>query len=143
MNKTMIAAALGAALLTGGAARAGTVEVTLTGVQPRGGHILTALQTRADFMQPRATAGQMLAGDASGVVTFTLQNVPAGDYALSVLHDADDSRGMTLAADGKPAEGWGMPGAQALRAKPTFDQVHTVVGEGVTRITVPMVYPKS
>ena len=141
--KLFILAAAAAALVTASAAQAGTLEVTVTGVQAKGGHILTALQTRDQFMQPAAVTGRMLPGDSGGVVTFTLPDVPAGDYALSVLHDADDNRTMTMGSNGRPAEGWGMVGAQALHAKPTFDQVSTRIpaGSGVTRITVPMTYP--
>ena len=140
--KTILMAALGAALLATTAAQAGTVEVTITGVQPKGGHILTALQTRDQFMRPAAVTGKMLAGDSAGVVTFTL-DVPAGEYALSVLHDSDDNRTMTTAPGGKPTEGWGFRDGAALHGVPTFDQVSTRVrdGAGVTKITVPMTYP--
>ncbi len=139
--KTIMALAA-AATLAAGAARAATVEVTLTGVQPKGGHILTALQTRDQFMRPAAVTGRMLAGDTSGTVTFTL-DVPAGEYALSVLHDADDSRGMTTATGGKPTEGWGFREGVTLHGVPSFDQVSTQVreGAGVTKIVVPMTYP--
>lgn len=141
--KLLTLAAVAAALLTAGVAQAGTLEVTVTGVQPKGGRILTALQTREQFMKPMAVAGRMLPGDSAGVVTFTLADIPAGDYALSVLHDADGNNTMTLGSDGRPAEGWGMAGAENLHAKPTFDQVSTHISAGadVTRITIPMIYP--
>jgi len=135
------AAALIVATLAGSAASAGTINLTLDGVQPRGGKILVTVQSRDQFMQPAQTAGEVLDGATGGQLKVKLPNVPPGDYAVSVLHDADSSWNMTSDANGRPAEGWAMSSAAPLKAKPTFDQVKVSVS-GDVAITETMTYPK-
>ena len=132
---------LSALTVMAGAAQAASVRVSLTGVQPRGGHVLAALQTRAQFMKPASTAHVRLAGDASGQVRFVLADVAPGDYALSVLHDVDGDGRMTMDAQGRPAECWTMPHAASLRAVPTFDEVRVHVPAKGVALTLPMIYP--
>lgn len=137
----LAAAALIAAVAFAGTASAGTVNLTLDGVQPRGGKILVTVQSRDQFMKSAQTSGAVLDGSSTGRVKVALPNVPAGDYAISVLHDADQNWGMTMGADGKPAEGWTMNKAGDLRATPTFDQVKVSV-DGDASLTQTMMYPK-
>src|SRR5689334_11174552 len=85
------------------------VRVTITGVEARGGRILASLQTEGDFMQPRASySAQQQAPSANGDVTFVFSGVAPGDYALSVLHDANSDYQMQRDANGRPLEGWAM-----------------------------------
>jgi uncharacterized protein (DUF2141 family) len=137
----MAAAAIFAVTACAAAAQAGTLDLTLNGVQPKGGKILVTVQSRDQYMQHAQTSGAVLDGSASGQVKVALPGVPAGDYAVSVLHDADESWGMTSATDGRPAEGWSTLNAASLRAKPTFDQVKVSVN-GDAAITETMIYPK-
>lgn len=141
IRTALVAAASLAALFTASAASAGDVTITLTGVQARGGSMLVSLQSRDQFMQRAMTAGTIRENPAAGTVTLTLPNVPAGEYALSALHDADGNWTMTM-QDGRPGEGWAMSriGAE-LDHRPTFDEaVVRVPAEGAA-ITAAMVYP--
>jgi uncharacterized protein (DUF2141 family) len=122
-------------------AMAEDVTVTLTGVQARGGVILAALQTEAQFMQPAGTYGERITDPASGVVRVTFRNVAAGDYALMVLHD-EDSDGQMKMNGYMPAEGWAMVNGDTLRATPTFDQVKFTVAASGADLSVPMSYPR-
>ena len=140
--KTLFLSTLAGASVLASAAFAGDVTVTLTGVQARGGTMLVALQSREQFMQHAGTAGTMQANPAAGVLTVTLRNVPAGDYALTALHDADGNRQMRLDAQGRPAEGWAMSRVGAdLNHRPTFDEVRVHVPAEGAAITAPVVYP--
>lgn len=146
MNRLATAAAAVLALTAAAAAAptaawAGTIDLTLDGVQAKGGKILVTVQSRDQYMQRAQTSGAILDGSASGQVKVALPNVPAGDYAISVLHDADNNWNMTSGADGKPAEGWSTVNAASLRAKPTFDQVKISVN-GDAAVTETMIYPK-
>ena len=123
------------------AAPAGTIDLTLDGVQPRGGKILVTVQSRDQYMQRAQTSGAILDGSASGSIKVALPGVPPGDYAVSVLHDADGDFDMTRQANGRPAEGWSTVNAASLRAKPTFDQVKVSVN-GDAAISETMIYPK-
>jgi uncharacterized protein (DUF2141 family) len=122
-------------------AMAEDVTVTLTGVQARGGVILAALQTEAQFMQPAGTYGERITDPASGVVRVTFRNVAAGDYALMVLHD-EDSDGQMKMNGYMPAEGWAMVNGDTLRGTPTFDQVKFTVAASGADLSVPMSYPR-
>jgi uncharacterized protein (DUF2141 family) len=132
-----------AAALVGMAAPAfaGDVTVTLTGVQAKGGQMLVSLQSRDQFMQPAAAAGAKAEVTAAGDLTVVIPNVPAGDYAVVVLHDEDGNFQMAREPNGKPREGWAMSGAFPGGRPPTFDQVKISVPAGGASVTEAMVYP--
>lgn len=132
-------AATVAALLTAGAAQAGDVTVTLTGVQARGGQVLVTLQARDQFMQAGGFS-QRIEAPAAGPLTVTFQDVPAGDYALSAFHDENGDYQMQAAANGIPEEGWAMSNGDALRGPPTFDLVKVSIPETGGAITEAMRY---
>lgn len=92
-------------------------------------------------MQARSSYGAQAVSPGAGVLRLTIQNVEPGDYALSVLHDADGDGQMKRAADGRPEEGWAMSRGEALRALPTFDQVKITVPETGATIRAAMSYP--
>lgn len=113
-------------------ALAGPVTVTLQGVEARGGKLLVALQTEADFMKPGGF-GQIVEAPPAGPLTVTFDDVPAGDYALSALHDVDGDGQMDVSDQGIPVEGWAMTNGDSLRGPPVFDQVKVAIGaDGAT-----------
>jgi uncharacterized protein (DUF2141 family) len=132
-------AATVAALLTAGAAQAGDVTVTLTGVQARGGQVLVALQSRDQFMQAGGFSHRIEA-PAAGTVTITFSDVPAGDYALSAFHDENADSQMQSSAIGIPVEGWAMSNGDALMGPPTFDLVRVSIPADGGAITEAMHY---
>lgn len=123
------------------AATAADVTVTLTGVQPRGGNVLVSLQTAGEFMKPEGHYGAIATGEVAGDETVVVHNVPPGEYAVMVLHDADRDMKMAREADGKPKEGWGMSGQWTRGHRPTFTEVKITVPDAGTAVTLPMVYP--
>jgi len=141
MKRLAAAAAVLLATTAFTVAQAGEIDLTLNGVQPKGGKILVSVQSREQYMLRAQTSGAVVDGSASGQMKIKLPDVPAGDYAVSVLHDADGNFDMTMDASGKIAEGWSTVNAASLRAKPTFDQVKVSVN-GDTAVTETMIYPK-
>lgn len=137
----LTAAPLVAAALVASAAQAATVTVQLRGLQPRGGQVLVSLQSRAQYMTAAGVAGASIAGDQTGAATVILRDVPPGDYALTVLHDANGDGAMATGFLGRPLEGWTTHNADKLRGAPTFDRVHVVVGADLT-LTETMRYPQ-
>jgi uncharacterized protein (DUF2141 family) len=136
---SLTALMIGAGLAS--AAMAADVTVTLTGVQPKGGRVLVSLQTASEFMKPEGHYGSIAAGDVTGAETVVVHNVPAGEYAVMVLHDADSDMQMARETDGRPKEGWGMSGQWTRSRRPTFTEVKITVPDAGTAVTVPMVYP--
>jgi uncharacterized protein (DUF2141 family) len=140
MKTTILAAIAALTCLAAAPAMAGDVTITLTGVQARGGQLLTALQTQGQFLQHAGAYGEVIQNPAAGTLTVTFHDVRPGDYSLSVLHDVDGDGEMKMEG-GMPAEGWAMVHGDALRAAPTWDQVKfTVPVTGDSRLTVPMQY---
>ena len=119
-----------AVLLAAGAAQAGDVVVQLSGVQARGGQLLSTLQTRDQFMKNMG-AYNLKQDAAAGSVTLTFKDVAPGEYAFSALHDEDGDRKMK--ANGQmPVEGWAMSKGETLMGPPAFDLVKiTVPAEGL------------
>ena len=140
MKPTVMALAAGVAtLLTAGAAQAGDVTVTLTGVQARGGQLLVTLQSQDQFMRPGGFSARVEA-PAAGPVTLTFEGVPAGDYALSALHDENGDYQMQSSAIGIPLEGWAMSNGDRLMGAPTFDVVRVSIPAEGAAITEAMRY---
>jgi uncharacterized protein (DUF2141 family) len=130
---------IGAGMAT--AAAAADVTVTLTGVQAQGGQMLVSLQTREQFMKPQGANGATGPAQA-GAQAFTVQDVAPGDYAVMVLHDADNDWSMDRQANGMPAEGWGMSGQAPTNRAPTFDEVKFTVPADGGAVTIALVYPQ-
>jgi len=124
------------------AAMAADVTVTLTGVQPAGGRVLVSLQSAGEFMKPEGRFGAIADGATGGEATVVVRNVPPGEYAVMVLHDADGDMKMAREANGRPTEGWAMSGQAPAGRKPTFDEVKVVVPDAGTTVTLPMVYSR-
>jgi len=141
---TLVAAIIGAAALAAASATPGVaadIDVTLTGVEARGGVLYVSLQTEADYKQPRATRGEMFETPAAGDLTFSWTDVPAGDYALSVLHDEDGDQQMKREQNGWPLEGWAITNGDDLRGPPTFADVKVTVNDDGFVIVEAMHYP--
>ena len=115
------------------------MTVTLTGVQARGGQLLISLQTREQFMQPTGL-GEIVQNPTAGTTTVTFRDVPAGDYAVSVLHDQNGDGQMQVSEIGIPTEGWAMSHGAELRGPPTFAQVKVAFPAAGAALTEPMFY---
>ncbi len=136
--KAAAAATLFAAAAT--PAFAGDFTLTLDGIQASQGDLYVALQTEADFMQPRGSYGEIVKVPAAGNRTITLKDVKPGDYAVQVWHDINNDHQFSTAPDGRPTDGWAMVNAETLRAKPTFDQVKLSVPAAGKALTLKMNY---
>jgi uncharacterized protein (DUF2141 family) len=133
------AALIGAGLFAS-AASAADVTVRIEGVQARHGVLYVALQSRDQFMQSAMTSGAVRADPKAGTVTLKLSGVPAGDYALSVLHDEDGDHQMKFDDNNRPMEGWAMAHFSGGH-KPTFDEAKITVSASGTVVTARMTYP--
>ncbi|MEH6663426.1 MAG: DUF2141 domain-containing protein [Brevundimonas sp.] len=135
--KLVITAAL--ACLVAAPAAAGDVVVTLTGVEARGGEILASLNTEASFMRGQGEHGVRVPGDATGAVTLTFGDVPPGEYALMVMHDANANGRLDMSATGMPDEGFAFSNGMSM-GMPTFQAHKFTVGEDGTVLTESMLY---
>lgn len=138
MKALMMTAALAATLLAAGAAQAGDVTVQLTGARAGGGKVYATLYSRETFM--RAGGQHATVDPASGVVTVTFHDVPAGDYAFMAYHDENGDGQMGRTPMGMPSEGWAMSNAERLMGPPTFDVLKFAVGAAGASLSTPLIY---
>jgi uncharacterized protein (DUF2141 family) len=120
-------------------AQTADVTVTLTGVEARGGHILASLAGPNTFMRGQPEHG-VKADVVAGTVTLTFKDVPAGDWALMVMHDENENDQFDMNGY-MPAEGYAFSNLTGpLMGMPTF-AAHKIAVSGDAAITAPMIYP--
>jgi uncharacterized protein (DUF2141 family) len=125
-----------------GAAAAGDVRVTLTGVKAKPGQILATLQTEAQFMKPEGAYTALAKPPAAdGSVTIVFANVAPGAYAFSAMHDENGDYQLQREENGMPKEGWAMSKGATLTTVPTFAVVKINVPAAGLTLTEPMFYP--
>jgi uncharacterized protein (DUF2141 family) len=104
-----------------------TLTVTLENVLSDQGDILAALHGPDTFM--KGPGVQNFRAEArKGVLSFTFENVPPGQYAVSVLHDQNANQRMDFDPSGMPREPYGMSGNDMHMGPPTFEGAAFEVG---------------
>ena len=94
------------ALLFSAQAQAATVVVSVRGVRNDRGHVLVALCTKADFLQPHCRWKGRTAASV-GTVQVTIKDVPPGEYAAQAFHDENDNGTLDRTFFGLPKEAMG------------------------------------
>jgi uncharacterized protein (DUF2141 family) len=116
----------------------GDITVVITNLRNTDGEILISLYDKAEgFPKDRSAiirAASVLP-DPSGQVTTVFEDLPYGDYAIAVLHDEDNSRGMSFGRFHLPKEGYCFSNNVKVRFKaPKFKKTKfTLDGDGVTQ----------
>ena len=122
-------------------AQSADVTVTLTGVEARGGHILASLSTEQTFMRRPGDYSARIEVSDAGDLNLVFTDVAPGDYALMVMHDANDNGEFDMAPSGMPDEGYAFSnGGAPLMGPPTFGMLKFTVGTADVSITEPMTY---
>lgn len=108
---------------------AATLEVRFSGLSSDEGRALFALfASESGFPDHTETAVARVAGPVSGGrAGVVFENVAPGDYALSALHDANESGGIDLNLFGIPTEQFGV--SNVARGRPTWPDARFHVGE--------------
>jgi len=99
----------------------GDITVVITNLRNTDGEILISLYDKAEgFPKDRDAIIRAAAvpPEASGQVTTVFKGLPHGDYAIAVLHDEDNSRGMTFGRFHLPKEGYCFSNNVKVRFKP-------------------------
>ncbi len=90
--------------------KSGDLEVTVTNIEAGEGKIRAVLfRGRDGFPDENEKAFKRLSVDAEkGKTTFVFENVPYGEYAISLLHDKNENGKMDTNFVGYPQEGYGI-----------------------------------
>ena len=84
-----------------------TITVTIENAKNDQGSILVSLHNSETFM--KGAGLQSAKGHIKdGKSTITLENVVPGEYAIMVLHDANDNQQMDFEPNGMPKESYGL-----------------------------------
>jgi uncharacterized protein (DUF2141 family) len=107
-----------------GAARAGDLTVTISGLKDARGAVLGALYDKeASFMNPAAAIARFKVAAATGSVSYSFHNLAAGAYALSVFQDQNSDGALNKNMMGAPSEPYGFSNdAQGQFGPPKFRQ---------------------
>jgi uncharacterized protein (DUF2141 family) len=114
----------------------GAIEVSVAGLRSSEGILFVSLYLTNDGYPgewQRAYATQQLAAaDAvDGVLLARFENVPAGWFVISVLHDEDSNSEMATNAFGMPKEGYGFSkNEKSLFGPPGFDKAAVYLEPG-------------
>lgn len=116
-----------------------TLTVVIRNIRDDKGKVGAALyRSESEFMKQ---IWKSQSADArTGVMEFVFENLPAGTYAVSVLHDTNDNGSMDAGLMGIPREGFGFSNdARGNFGPPRFDKAKFVVSSSVQQI-ITMVY---
>ena len=134
---------IGAAIIAAstGPVTAATIEVTVSGVIPHGGSVLTTL---CDGGLDGATCAQGQSQPASAtVVTFAFQGIEPGRYAILAFQDTDGHGVLRRSRMGRPLDPYGLSNGAGRSHRPTFEQAAVRVGVTGARIAIRLEQPGS
>ena len=84
------------------------ITVTVHNVRNSNGVCNVALYGRADgFLNPAKAIGGKIVKASKGIVSARFDNVPAGTYAVAVIHDENNDKQLNTNFLGIPKEGYG------------------------------------
>lgn len=127
MTARLLAVAL-AACVSGAAAHAGDVTVTVSGVVPNGTAVSVALC--AGSLDPSACAIGARQAGAAPTLRFTFGNVPPGRYAVAAFQDLNGSGRMERSGLGLPLNPFAFSNDAGRARRPSFEAAAVSVGEG-------------
>jgi len=117
-------------------AQAGELIVTISDIRAAKGTIMVAVE-KSDAGwndQEKPVAAQKIA--ASGKEVVLKFDLPAGEYAVQVLHDENDNGKLDTNFMGMPVEGYGFSNNPQVMRRANFDEAKFALGEAATSIVV-------
>jgi uncharacterized protein (DUF2141 family) len=118
----------------------GSIEVKVTEIRDEKGDIRVGLFKNEDTFLKKAIEGKVVKASKDGV-TVVFENVPEGDYAVSVLHDENGNGVMDSNVVGIPKEGFAFGNnATGTFGPPSFEKAKVSVKKGRVRQELKMKY---
>lgn len=118
----------------------GAIEVVVTDIREAKGEIRVGLFDNENSFLKEAIDGKVVKAEKEGV-TVVFENLPAGDYAVSVIHDENGNGELDSNVVGIPKEGFAF-GNNAMGAfgPPSFEKAKVVVKKGSVRQELKLKY---
>ncbi len=115
MKKIFVPLLISALISLSGKVQSQTLTIQVTNVKDAEGHVRVAIyNSEKDYMKKHFMVKSAKA--AKGTVELVIDNLPAGTYGISVMHDANSNEKMDSNLIGMPKEGFGF----SNNAKGTF-----------------------
>lgn len=119
------------------------LRVLITNLRSDAGNVAVALYNSAEgFPEDSTRVFRAAIGDAKGgVSTVVFPALPAGTYAIAVLHDENRNGRMDKGLFGIPKEGYGFSNdAMGLMGPPGFDEAAFRCGSDTVSVAIRMRY---
>ncbi|HEY0652553.1 MAG TPA: DUF2141 domain-containing protein [Chryseosolibacter sp.] len=116
------------------------IEVTVKNIKEQKGSIRVGLFTNEDNFLKKAVEGKVVKVSGSEV-KVVFENLKAGEYAVSVIHDENDNGELDTNAIGMPKEGFAFGNnAMGMFGPPSFDKAKVSVAGTVIKQTIDLKY---
>lgn len=116
-----------------------TLVVVIKNVKEAKGRIAIALFNSEKDFTTKAMQGKTTVAKA-GEVQITFENITSGDYAISVMHDANENDELDSNAIGIPKEGFGFSNdAMGMFGPPSFEKAKFNLS-GDNKVTITLKY---
>ncbi|WP_299245283.1 DUF2141 domain-containing protein [uncultured Aquimarina sp.] len=104
-----------------------TITVTVPNVSSSDGAVLFGLYDEATFMKAapvKSAKGEIV----NGVAKITFIDIPAGEYGISCVHDANNNERMDFEENGMPKESYGVSNNNMSYGPPMWADAKFEVG---------------
>lgn len=116
------------------------LEVVVKNVKDAKGNVRVGIFKDQKTFLKEATVGKVVKASA-GEVTVVFDNVPAGTYGVSVIHDENENGELDSGMFGIPKEGFGFANdAMGMFGPPSFEKASIIIEEGPKIISIGMKY---
>ncbi len=123
-----IPVALLAAAALAAPAQAGDVTVSIHEARSQSGQFQVALVDADGYAGRSGPVAAQRVAPAGAVTPVTFADLPAGRYALMVIHDENGNGTLDTNVIGMPVEGYGFSNNPRVMRKPTFDEAAFEIG---------------
>lgn len=116
--------------------QAADLTVSLHDARTQDGRFQVALVDAGGYAGSAAPVAARELAPAGTVTTVTFDGVPAGRYALMVIHDENGNGTLDTNLVGMPVEGYGFSNNPRVMRKPTFEEAAFDVGADALALDV-------
>ena len=119
-----------------------SVTVTLSNVRNANGSCNVAMYTsQSAFLNPKMAYRSKVVKAQKGAVKVTFEDVPAGNYAIAVIHDENNDANLNTNMIGIPKEGYGASNNNLpWTSAPSFSKAVFQLGNGSREMVINLRY---
>jgi uncharacterized protein (DUF2141 family) len=110
------------------AAAAGSLSVTVSGIQPNGTSVMVAICTES--LEPEGCRYGDRKTASSGTLRFSFPDLPPGRYAVAAFQDLNGSGSLERTKLGLPMEPYALSNDAGRSRKPNFELAAFTLGNG-------------